>query len=137
MIATIGADTNNPKADRYGHINGGLTNGIRILTRKSDGSINWLTGNEGSVYIKTNGDWGKYCYDVKVTGFAGGALDYILVRWSFDKAGGPIVLHAGDSIEVELNDDLTSNVPEHFFHIQGLKGPLTKRFQSQMGNNSW
>jgi len=53
------------------------------------------------------------------------ALDYgsgdnfLAGRWTFRKAGEPLLLLPGNSFRVTVNDDLTGLV-EHYFCIQGL-----------------
>lgn len=116
VIITIRDGTIN-SGDVYGGLGAALTNGIIVrINDSSDTTLVTLTSQP----IKNNGHWAgaSYDYDV-VAGFSTGD-DYAHVRWTFSKAGWPIVLKAGSGnyIEVYANDNFTGLV-EHRYLFQG------------------
>ena len=80
--------------------------------------------------IMTNSNWGQYCYDISLHSFGGGQVNGVMVvRWTFSKALPPgldaleanmLVLHAGDKLEIKLNDDF-SDLVAHRFIVQGVR----------------
>ena len=113
-----------PKAqfytDSYGSV-GELTNGVTVRVQNDSGTLVDLTNG---LPVKTNGNWGHYCFDAEVYPSSVGNTDtYLRVRWTFEKAGYPLRL-VGDNnerLEVVLNDnfDGVNGLVEHFFHAQG------------------
>ena len=73
--------------------------------------------------VKTNPDWGSYCYDASVSKYGTG-IEQLLVRWTFNKLGRPIILDGDKSEEMGLilNDDF-SGLEGHYFNMQGLLYP--------------
>ena len=113
VVDTVGMD-----ADAYG--NGiTLTNGIKIFVADDTGDLFEIT--DAANPIKTNGDWAHYCYDADIKTWGTGN-EHLVVRWTFAKAGQPIVLHStyGQKLIVRLNDTFTGLV-EHNFIVQGVK----------------
>lgn len=100
-------------AGAYGN-NIALTNGISVFHINSDGYRNEFTNSKP---ILKNADWAHYCYDVNLVGFGTGN-DTLAVRWTFTKAGKPLILNKGEVFGVQLNDDFTG-LEQHLFHIQG------------------
>jgi hypothetical protein len=101
-------------ADLYG--NGAiLTNGILITIERADGSSVDLVDGEP---VKTNAHWAALCHDLVFHDTGTGDV-VATARWTFARAGGPLVLEAGDSIEVVIQDNLTV-LTGHRFQIQGL-----------------
>lgn len=105
------------RAERYGNLTAALTNGIEIKTLNDDGETCDLTDHKP---IKTNAQWGMLCYDVDLKTW--GAGDELLVaRLTFEKAGEPLIIDGDMSgrLEVQLNDDFTGLVEQHFM-VQGV-----------------
>lgn len=89
---------------KFGNITGGIANGI--VLRRTDG----VTRNIWNV--KTNGDLGNLAYDVSYPLRSGGGGDYgTRCRYTLagqDKHGVAIRLASGDSLELIVQDDLSS-----------------------------
>lgn len=99
----------------YGNLNAALSNGIEI--KVLDANSNVLINLTDNVPIKANGHWSRVCYDYAFQNHGGGD-DIFAVRWTFEKSGRPIILDAGESLVMEINDDLT-NLVEHYAIAQG------------------
>ena len=115
MIVHI-EDAGNLVAGTYG-AEAALTNGV-TMTQTDDSNptiVNTLTGQNG---IKTNSDWGHVCYDVRYNTFGSGN-NFVTVRWTFAKSGIPLKLESGDSLNVNINDNLEGLISHHFL-IQGF-----------------
>ncbi len=112
-------DTVGAASADYGNITNGLTNGIKLQVLESDAStvVTNLIPTQGPV--KTNADWGGICFDVEYEN-VGSGNDFINVRWTFNNAGTPLRLKAGQRIAVTFNDDL-SGLIGHRFLVQGFK----------------
>jgi hypothetical protein len=119
LIVSIG-DSTTIKTDCYG---GGsaLSNGITVKVEKEDGTTVVDLNDGNLVPIKTTADWAKLCYDLNIfdTG-AGQNTDYALIRWTFSRAGMPIILYDRDKLVITLNDNFTG-LTDHTFKIQGYK----------------
>lgn len=119
MMVLVRDGRANFRPDHYGELPE-LANGIQV---KVTGGINQdvLVDLTDGLPVKTNGNWGKVCYDSEIYPSEQGTDDsYLKVRWTFERAGYPIRL-VGDNSErlgVFLSDDL-SDLVEHHFHIQG------------------
>lgn len=115
LIVTI-EDGAGMRAERYGGLSSALTNGIIVESLTSEDVVDMdLTDGHP---VKTNADWASFCYDAQVLSW--GAGDELLVaRWSFDRAGQPFVVPAGEHFTVRLQDDM-SGLIAHRFVIQGL-----------------
>ncbi len=112
-------DTNGMTAAEYGNLGAALTNGITVQIIASDGSTVISDLTQG-VPIKTNAAWRRYCFDVAVDAWGGAAPvnDVLSVRWTFAKSGVPLILKAGQRLQVNLHDTLTGLIA-HYFGIQG------------------
>ena len=119
MIVKI-QDDSQFTAAKYGGIDT-LANGVHVGLHYSgkDGPqvLDLLDGSN----ITGTAEWSAHCHDVKVFTFGAGD-NYVSVRWTFGKAGEPIVLHGyhKDKIVVTIRDDLSTLV-DHSFVIQGIE----------------
>ena len=108
-----------------------LTNGIRLLNGFKDSENNIVETfdiTEG-LPIKTNPDWGAYCYDVTPSSYGQGD-ETLNVRWTFSKMGRPVILDGDAKYQdqtglrefacIRLNDDFTG-LKGHYFQIQGVR----------------
>jgi hypothetical protein len=102
------ADIGGLDAGAYGN-NIVMTNGIELGVMRDGVVILDLTAK---LKIKTNADWGAYCYDVTELGFGLGD-NYLAVRWTFTKDGAALRLDEGDSFFLKVNDDLTGLTKHH------------------------
>jgi hypothetical protein len=107
-------------ADGYGG-ESTLTNGIDLAI-KSGGptgtvELDLLDGDP----IKSVIDLGEHSYDVSEHTFGAGN-NFVLARWTFSKAGRPLILQArnNEALVLTINDDLTGLV-KHQAHVQGHK----------------
>lgn len=94
-----------------------LTNGIIIDVKRDNQSIFDLCDG---VPVKSNAAWQRLCFDVSINDKGAGNDGYIGVRWTFERAGYPVRLVAGDKFVVTVQDDL-SGLMEHRFMIQGFE----------------
>lgn len=116
MIVTI-RDVGTFDSGFYGN-NIVLTNGIHFVNGANDGRPEFSITQ--AVPIKTNPDWGVYCFDTKVSE-QGQGTEQGKARWSFVKMGRPVILD-GDVREyaaIRAHDNL-SGLTGHYFNIQGL-----------------
>lgn len=122
LIVTV-EDAGGGSAAEYGNLGGALANGVQVRHSNGDGVVEWLT--DPAYPVRTNATWGSYCYDVSMKTWGAGN-DLLLVRWTFEKAGHPMILADGDGdfLEVVVNDDLTGLV-DHRFLAQGIRQPVT------------
>jgi len=97
-----------------------LTNGITVTVKGEDG--NTVLDMTDGVPIITNADWGRQCYDTMLSNYGAGN-DYISVRWTFSKAGSPLVLNHRHKLCVTLHDNF-SGLVDHYFMVQGYKTTL-------------
>jgi hypothetical protein len=86
-----------------------LTNGIKFIYTRDGVELDVSNGYP----IKTNVDWGRFCFDVNVSTYGAGN-EALSSRWSFDKYGNPIVLNKGDRLTIRFNDDFTDLVDQTF-----------------------
>lgn len=93
-----------------------LTNGIQIFYRRGGIDLDVTNG----LPVKTNVDWGRWCYDINISSFGIGN-EALNARWSLTKYGTPwgIVLEEGDRLGVRLNDDL-SGLVEQSIILEGV-----------------
>lgn len=97
------------RAERFGGI-AELTNGLQLLIHAGANNPRYDEGEEvifTEEPIKNNADIGLYCFDVDLKTWGSGD-SFLLARWSFERAGEPIKLYAGDSLRVRVRDDLTA-----------------------------
>ena len=112
MIVSVGSSAT-MKSETYGKL-AALTVGVQVQILNADGTLKQnLTANP----IKSNAQWGAYCYDVDVKSWGNGA-ELLVVRWTFAKSGSPIKLKNGEKISVLLSDDF-AGLTDHRFLIQG------------------
>lgn len=129
MIIFIG-DVGDFDPDVYGAGSDPLTNGVEVLvTNSNDTTIQYITSNSvaGTVGqyshpIKTNGDWQALCYDFHFRADVGNQEDIGVFRWTFARAGMPLILSNQEKFCIKLNDDF-SGLVDHRFTIQGLEAP--------------
>ncbi len=101
-----------------------LANGIKASV-KTDAEVRIFL-NPANVNIKTNFDWGLYCYDASVQPLPAvgpNPVEEIMhAQWSFHRSGVEIRLDgdAGEYLAVTCNDDLT-NLISHCFSVQGYQ----------------
>jgi len=81
-----------------------LVNGIEIGIKRDGVVIEDLTLGHP---IKTNADWGLFCYDVTEVSFGAGD-NYLGIRWTFTKDGAALRLNKGDSFFMKISDNLTA-----------------------------
>jgi hypothetical protein len=100
-------------ADGYG-AGAALTNGVSIAVKDSGGVVQDITDG---IKVKLNAQWGRQNYDIKATDFGAGD-NFVLDRWSFFKAGDPLVVDGrlGQYFAVTLNDDFSFLV-DHTFYV--------------------
>ncbi len=94
-----------------------LTNGISFSLDAGGETLEDIS----IIPIKSNADFGRYCYDMTIDR-TGAGDDFVLVRWSFDKAYGAdaVTLEPGMSLEMHLDDDLTG-LTDFTVLIQGTR----------------
>ena len=104
-------------AAKYGN-NIVLTGGIKLSVRKvaDDSQVHDYTA--GKVY--TNSDWAARAFDADVKSWGVGN-EILVVRWTFTRAGSPIVIDDSLYLSIDLEDDFTELV-NHRFKIQGEYG---------------
>lgn len=108
-------DTTGIQAEEYGNLASALTNGYTlVVTDENDDEVLDLCDG---LKIKTNANIGRYCFDVDLKTWGSGN-DMIIARWTFLKAGFPLLLNTGYRLSITFNDDL-SGLIEHSFMIQG------------------
>lgn len=120
-------DTNGFQAQEYGNLGSALTNGIQVCIIDDTGVVVDLTSRNDTVV--TNAEWAMYCFDVKLNSWGAGD-EQLAVRWTFDKAGSPLILEGknNERLAVILNDNFTGLIKHHFV-IQGLNFGPSKKFR--------
>lgn len=108
-------DAQNFSADNYGNLASALTNGVSVNAK--DHVDNVLLDLTDGLPVKSNADWGRLCYDTINVSYGSGN-DFVQVRWTFSKAGKFLSLAKDESLNVDLNDDL-SGLVGHYFMVQG------------------
>jgi hypothetical protein len=101
----------------YGDIST-LANGVRVNYTK--GGI--VYNLDGTVGITSNAGWARCCYD-QIDHSHGTGNQFIVARWTFTEAGDekkPIVLRGSDTIDVTIQDNLSTLVNHNFF-VQGSR----------------
>lgn len=106
------------RAERYGGLAAALTNGISLFFRSDILTDVDLTSGKP---IQSNGQWARTCYDSDFTSFGTGN-NYLHVRWTFTRAGVPIVLSGdrNEQLSLEVSDNFTGLVG-HTFMAQGRR----------------
>lgn len=108
-------DVGNINSGKYGNLPA-LTNGILLLVLNG---LNIDTDLMDGIPVFTNGNWSRCCYDFSITEFGGGAMNYVNARWTFARGGAPVILPAGLSLAMRLNDNF-AGLNSHTFCAQGL-----------------
>lgn len=105
-------------ADDYGAIAGGISPGMELYVADDNGIINHLMDNGD---ISSNAEWAEYCYDADAK-FWGVGNEFLVVRWTFTKAGVPLRLRGShrERLAILAQADLTGLV-EHEYIVQGYK----------------
>jgi hypothetical protein len=96
-----------------------LTNGIllRVIDGNASPETVLLDLTDGAP-IRINGHWSRHCYDTQVATWGTG--DEILsARWTFAKAGSPLVLEPGHKLVATMRDNLSVLV-EFTLAVQGF-----------------
>jgi len=93
-----------------------LTNGIQIKLENAQGVLVDLTGG---LPIKTNSDWGRFCYDVARIDYGNGDFS-LQSRWTFNNAGMPLKLDSNDGefLAMYFQDDFRG-LSHMSFNFQG------------------
>jgi hypothetical protein len=117
LLATMIDNTFTDAAD-YGAINNGLPTGIDLHVVDGDDNILY---DFTPVPIKRSHDWSLYAGPDAVT-VGGAGADPLMVRWTFQKAGYPVLLEGARGMRLRLlkPDDLSSMV-SHIVGVQGYK----------------
>lgn len=116
LVMAVDGDFNN--AGNYGAIVGGLPTGILLEVVDIDDNLIY---NFTKVPIQFSYDWVLYAGNDNV--LAGGAgEDAMKVRWTFSKAGYPVVLRGARHQRLRFikSDDLSS-MERHIATVQGFK----------------
>ncbi len=107
-------DVGSMDSGQYGN---GLTpsNGIRLEILEPDDTLvhDVMAGNP----VTKNLHWQGKCHDLTMSSWGSGNTGYS-VRWTFAKAGKPIILAPGQKLAAILEDNYTGLV-EHRFQVQG------------------
>lgn len=106
--------------DSGGYGNGpALTNGIQL--RVGAPGIPPGAGNLTPVLVRRTTDWQIYAHDLIISNFGQGD-EVASIRWTFSKAGFPMILHGrlGQFIELRVQDDL-SGLEHQYVILQGIK----------------
>jgi hypothetical protein len=117
--------------DVYGGLASPLTNGITVSVKRSDNSVlqylhsNTVSDVVGSAAktIKENAEWAALCYDYLIVPDSGGLKeDLAMYRWTFARAGMPLILSNQEKFCITANDNFTDLI-HHTFTLQGLEAP--------------
>lgn len=105
------------KVDEYGGLGAALANGLELVKRDAeDADTLDLFGGET---VKSNGDWAKTCHDLQHHDFAvSTGPESMSVRYTFGRAGIPLILTPGQSLTMRVNDNFTG-LDAHTVFAQG------------------
>lgn len=104
-------------ADEYGSLTV-LTNGLDLgVYNAADDSL--ILDLCDGLPVKNNSGWSQRCFDMEPDTFGTG-VKFVKARWTFDRAGGPIVISRDEYFGAVVNDNLTALVGHHL-QIQGEK----------------
>ncbi len=121
IILTI-KDANINNFNEYGGLTA-LTNGILlgVVRNNLTTELNPLRNTTDMFTIHTNGDWASLMFDLDIKDLGAGD-DYVVGRWSFNKANTLIRLdgNKSDFAFIQVSDDLTG-LSDHLFIVQGYK----------------
>ena len=103
--------------DQYFGVGAALTNGILVAVKDASGTIT----NYTPAPIKTSADWGLLAGpDVALTDVTAGE-DMLIIRWTFAKGGGPIILSGDDGMWLEMQiQDTLAEATSHQATVQGV-----------------
>jgi hypothetical protein len=107
-------------AEKYGAV-ATLANGITIKVHEGGPTGPELFDLLDGDTITSNMSWAEHSYDAVPQTFGSGN-NFFVARWTFARAGGPLVLNSfrDEVLVATINDDLTGLV-SHQFAIQGLE----------------
>jgi len=111
-------DGTSPKINEYGAASA-LSNGCLLRTTRGGPDGIETLDLLGGIAVHSNGDWASLCFDIDLS-IPGSGNGVVIVRWTFDKAGEPVILHGsrGDKIVLETRDAMNALV-DHRFMLQG------------------
>lgn len=114
-------DTGAPKITEYGSATA-LTNGVRLYETRGGVAGTEIKDFMGGITAKANADWASFCFDISLSA-PGSGNGVVLVRWTFGKAGAPIVLGGArqDKLVILNQDNLSATLIDHRFFIQGIQ----------------
>lgn len=114
-------DGTGPKVSEYGSATA-LTNGMRLIHTSGGADGKELKDFMGGLTAKSNADWSSFCFDVNLTQ-PGAGNGVVVGRWTFGKSGTPVILDGNkdDKIVLINQDDLSANLIDHRFFIQGVE----------------
>lgn len=103
-------------AAEYGNLGTTLTTGIGL--RIHNGTTTVLDLMDG-VKVQQNADWARCCYDANLVTWGAGD-EFLVVRWTFERAGQMLRLDgdATESLEILIDDNLTG-LTSQYFQVQG------------------
>ena len=86
-----------------------LTNGMQAFYERNGVKYNITDGYP----IKTNVDWGRWCFDLSLSTFGSGNQS-LNARWTLTNYGTPngIILEEGDKLGIRVNDDMTDLIEQ-------------------------
>lgn len=90
-----------------------LSNGMQVFYRRNiDGTLVDFDVTDGFP-IKTNVDWGRWCFDLALSEFGSGN-ESLNARWTLTKYGTPygIILNEGERLGIRVNDDMTGLIEQ-------------------------
>lgn len=95
-----------------------LTNGIKITVKDSSGTV---LHDFTPVAITTNGHWALLAGSDLVPPAYTAGVDNLYIRWTFSKAGYPVILNGdkGEYFSCNVRDTLAS-LSNHFIQVQGF-----------------
>lgn len=110
-------DNANISVEKFGALLA-LTNGIKIQLQDDVGNVitDFTSGNP----VKSNGDWGRFCYDTNDLTYGAGN-NALNIRWTLSKSGEPTRLTPERRLIATVSDDLTGLV-DMTIHAQGVIG---------------
>lgn len=108
-------DTGGFRINGYGNLNGGVTNGIRLIFERDGVNIGEVTQVDT---IKTHGDWSRYAFDLQHNDFGAGS-NQVVIRWNLSLAPFRLKSETNDRIIIRLNDDF-SHLEDHTFFFYCL-----------------
>ena len=96
-------------AEDYGSLGAALTVGVSVHTESTTGST--LIDLTSGVPVKSNGEWGKFCFGTELVLFGAGN-DFLQAEWTWPKM--PIRLAVGERLVVTCHDDMDGLAAHNF-----------------------